>query len=344
MKRLLSILFVLQVMLLSPSIKSQESIVHAVLFYSPTCPHCHDVIRQHLPPLQSQHGKQLVIIGINVRSPDGQKMFLATMDKFAVADDQRGVPALVIGDQLLQGSDEIPARLPALIDSGLAGGGLDWPDLPGLDTVVLAQSQAQAGIASSNKPTFKTKLSVAEKFARDPAGNSLATLVLVAMLISLGLLARNYFSAASKGVARLSPWPSWVIPALLPIGLGVAAYLSFVEVNQVKAICGPVGDCNAVQASPYAFIFGIPMAVLGLLAYISIGLSWALQRLGSPPVQKLATTATLWLTLIGTGFSIYLTFLEPFVIGATCLWCLTSAVVMTLMLWAAATQRGLKQT
>jgi uncharacterized membrane protein len=40
--------------------------------------------------------------------------------------------------------------------------------------------------------------------------------------------------------------------------------------------------------------------------------------------------------LLGTLFSVYLTFLEPFVIGATCAWCLTSAVVMTLLLWATA--------
>ena len=45
----------------------------------------------------------------------------------------------------------------------------------------------------------------------------------------------------------------------------------------------------------------------------------------------------MWLaTLLGTLFSIYLTFLEPFVIGATCAWCITSALVMTLIFWAAA--------
>ena len=38
------------------------------------------------------------------------------------------------------------------------------------------------------------------------------------------------------------------------------------------------------------------------------------------------------MTFGGTLFSIYLTFLEPFVIGAVCAWCLTSAVVMTLLL------------
>jgi uncharacterized membrane protein len=43
------------------------------------------------------------------------------------------------------------------------------------------------------------------------------------------------------------------------------------------------------------------------------------------------------MTLFGTLFSIYLTFLEPFVIGATCAWCLASAVIMTALLWLAAT-------
>ena len=44
----------------------------------------------------------------------------------------------------------------------------------------------------------------------------------------------------------------------------------------------------------------------------------------------------MWLVaLAGTLFSIYLTVLEPFVIGATCMWCITSAVLMTLLLWAA---------
>jgi uncharacterized membrane protein len=42
-----------------------------------------------------------------------------------------------------------------------------------------------------------------------------------------------------------------------------------------------------------------------------------------------------WFALVGVLFSIYLTYLEPFVIGATCAWCLTSAISMTLILWAA---------
>jgi uncharacterized membrane protein len=46
----------------------------------------------------------------------------------------------------------------------------------------------------------------------------------------------------------------------------------------------------------------------------------------------LAWPALLTMTVFGTLFSIYLTFLEPFVIGATCAWCVTSAIVMTALL------------
>jgi uncharacterized membrane protein len=41
------------------------------------------------------------------------------------------------------------------------------------------------------------------------------------------------------------------------------------------------------------------------------------------------------MSLFGVIFSIYLTFLEPFVIGATCAWCLSSAVIITVLLWLA---------
>jgi uncharacterized membrane protein len=41
------------------------------------------------------------------------------------------------------------------------------------------------------------------------------------------------------------------------------------------------------------------------------------------------------MSLLGVVFSIYLTTLEPFVIGATCAWCLTSAIVQAAILWLA---------
>jgi uncharacterized membrane protein len=53
-------------------------------------------------------------------------------------------------------------------------------------------------------------------------------------------------------------------------------------------------------------------------------------------VRDNATLALWAAAFFGTLFSVYLTFLEPFVIGATCAWCLSSAVIMALLLWATA--------
>jgi uncharacterized membrane protein len=123
-----------------------------------------------------------------------------------------------------------------------------------------------------------------------------------------------------------------LIPLLALIGIGVAGYLSFVEYNQVEAVCGPVGNCNAVQQSSYAKLFGvIPVGFLGLLGYLSVIIFWLLDLLVLDGLGQLARLGLWVITLIGTLFSVYLTFLEPFVIGATCMWCLSSAVIMTIL-------------
>jgi uncharacterized membrane protein len=120
------------------------------------------------------------------------------------------------------------------------------------------------------------------------------------------------------------------------IGCGVAAYMAYVETTQVSAVCGPVGDCNTVQQSAYARLFGVlPIGVLGVLGYIAILVAWLVRRFGRGCPADLAALALLGMTAFGTLFSIYLTFLEPFVIGATCAWCLSSAIIMTLLLWLA---------
>jgi uncharacterized membrane protein len=94
-----------------------------------------------------------------------------------------------------------------------------------------------------------------------------------------------------------------------------------------------VGNCNAVQLSTYARLFGVlPIAYAGLIGYVLIGVALGSDRLASRAAAKAAARALFVLTFCGTLFSIYLTVLEPFVIGATCAWCLSSAVIMTLLL------------
>ena len=112
----------------------------------------------------------------------------------------------------------------------------------------------------------------------------------------------------------------------------VSIYLAYVEINQVEAVCGPVGNCNVVQTSPYAQIIGIPIAVLGLFNYGAIIVTWGVQKYGAGSLANLATLALVALTIFGTGFSIYLTLLEIFVIHAICAWCLTSAIITTILM------------
>lgn len=170
-----------------------------------------------------------------------------------------------------------------------------------------------------------------DRLAHDPAGNALAIIVLLGMIVMAG---RSAVVFPRLAPAPLPAWRDWAIPVLSLIGCGVAAYLTYVETTQVSAVCGPVGDCNTVQQSAYARLFGVlPIGVLGVLGYISILVAWLVRRFGRGRLADLAALALLGMTAFGTLFSIYLTFIEPFVIGATCAWCLSSAIIMTLLFW-----------
>jgi len=323
------------------------SVVRAVLYYSPTCPHCEFVINETLPPLIQKYGQQLQIIGINVSEEQGSTLFLAALDTFKL--ENGGVPFLVIGDRYLIGSGDIPEQLPDLIETYLTRGGVDWPDLPGLreamaEAVVPTQESAPTTAPSVlEKPVQESAPAVVlelpeapvpltwqEKYARDKSGNTLAVLVLASMLAAItwtGFQFRQGTAEASK-----NKW-DWIIPMLCIFGLGVAGYLAYVETAQVTAVCGPVGDCNTVQQSEYARLFGIlPIGVMGLAGYAAIMIAWLVARFAKDKVADFAAVFMFGIAVFGTLFSIYLTFLEPFVIGATCAWCLTSAVLITILM------------
>jgi uncharacterized membrane protein len=144
------------------------------------------------------------------------------------------------------------------------------------------------------------------------------------------------YSLASLAIGKLYFHASWMdiaIPILSVIGLGVAAYLTYVETQSVEAFCGPVGDCNSVQSSSYAKIWGIlPVGLLGAAGYIAILAAWLVGRLRWGWLSTYAPAALFGMALFGTVFSIYLTYLELFVILAVCIWCISSAIIITLQL------------
>jgi uncharacterized membrane protein len=108
------------------------------------------------------------------------------------------------------------------------------------------------------------------------------------------------------------------------IGLGVAGYLTYVHYEDIRPVCGLGGDCVKVQTSEWSKLAGIPVAVLGLVGYAVIFVS-----LFVPGEEALIAGALT--SLIGFGFSAYLTYRELFTIDAICQWCVASAIVMTLL-------------
>ncbi|OAD19447.1 Vitamin K epoxide reductase [Candidatus Thiomargarita nelsonii] len=125
-QRIQLILPILISLLQGISVKAEIPIVHALLFYSPTCPHCHKVISEDIPPLIKKYGQQLHIVVINVQQEDGNALYKAAIKQFQIPKERFGVPTLIVGNQVLVGSDEIPTQFPELIDKFLAQGGIDW--------------------------------------------------------------------------------------------------------------------------------------------------------------------------------------------------------------------------
>lgn len=307
---------------------SEPAVVHAVLFFAPGCGHCHYVMQETLPVLLDQYGDQLQIIAVNVTQPEGQRLFTSAIQMFA--PPSAGVPFLVIGNEYLVGSADIPDRFPILIEEHLARGGVDWPDIPGLHEV-LPFTETADQTSETIPPPEARELSVWQRVMLDPIGNGLAIVVLFGMIAVVLHIAWTFHKSSSKAIPGNLPM---LIPVLCVMGLGVAAYLSYVEITQTSAVCGPVGNCNTVQQSEYARLFGIlPIGVLGLIGYGALFVAWLISRAASTRLSDLATLALFAMTTLGTIFSIYLTFLEPFVIGATCAWCLSSAVFMTVLMW-----------
>jgi uncharacterized membrane protein len=132
----------------------------------------------------------------------------------------------------------------------------------------------------------------------------------------------------------VSAWYKWSIPVAVVGGLAVAGYLTFIESTGAPVMCGPTGGCETVQSSRYAILFGVlPIGVLGLAGYLAILAGWLAWQFGPQAMKKIGVLSVWAMCIFGVLFSIYLTFLEPFVIGATCMWCISSAVLMMILLW-----------
>lgn len=109
------------------------------------------------------------------------------------------------------------------------------------------------------------------------------------------------------------------------LGVGVATYITIAESGGGAPACvAGGGGCTTVAESSYSEIAGINVAIFGIVGYLIL--------LGSAffrgDLVRLGGFAT---ALGGFGFSVYLTYLELYVIDAICQWCVASAVLMTIL-------------
>jgi uncharacterized membrane protein len=108
-------------------------------------------------------------------------------------------------------------------------------------------------------------------------------------------------------------------------GIGVASYIAIEAAGGDAPTCiaGSSG-CETVASSSYSHLLGVNIAVFGIAGYALL-LGAALLR------GDAARMAGFVVSLIGFGYSVFLTYIELFKIEAICQWCVASAVLMTIL-------------
>ena len=141
--------------------------------------------------------------------------------------------------------------------------------------------------------------------------------------------------APGRGARPAAPfWLQLVTWLVAMAGLGVSIYLTIAHFTETAlAGCSESGlvNCTKVTTSPQSYVFGIPVAVLGLAFYlfaVAAMSPWAWRsRRREVHIVRLAST------VVGIGFVLYLIYAELFIIGSICLYC-TSVHVLTFVLFA----------
>jgi uncharacterized membrane protein len=110
---------------------------------------------------------------------------------------------------------------------------------------------------------------------------------------------------------------------LATLGVAVSTYIAIADSGGGSPVClGGSHGCETVANSSYSHLLGVNIAVFGIFGYLIL-FAAALSRGDGARMGGFAVS------LVGFGYSVYLTYLELFQIEAVCQWCVASAIVMT---------------
>jgi uncharacterized membrane protein len=123
-----------------------------------------------------------------------------------------------------------------------------------------------------------------------------------------------------------------IVAALALAGIFISLYLTLYKIGVIGELSCSIGSCETVNTSKWSRFLGLPVAAWGLLFYLdvfAVALVGTMRRFEFEPVISFVLVGE---AAIGVLFSAWLTYLELGVIHAICIWCVTSAVIVTLIL------------
>ena len=126
-----------------------------------------------------------------------------------------------------------------------------------------------------------------------------------------------------------------VIAVLALGGIFISAYLTLYKLGFIGQLSCSIGSCETVQMSKWATFLGLPVAAWGVGYYLAVLVTAIVGTVSSFTDSRRLSAALLIEAAAGFAFTAYLTSLEAFVIHAYCIYCLSSAAIVTLILIAA---------
>ena len=115
------------------------------------------------------------------------------------------------------------------------------------------------------------------------------------------------------------------ITVLSLLGIGVSGYLTYTHFSGAAIFCGGASSCELVNSSRFAYLGSVPVALLGLGMYVALT---GLSLISVNEERVWPDQAIFAISLIGALYSLYLTYVELFVLYAVCWWCATSAALI----------------
>ena len=119
-----------------------------------------------------------------------------------------------------------------------------------------------------------------------------------------------------------------IVAALALAGIFISLYLTLYKLGVIGELSCSIGSCETVNTSKWSRFLGLPVAAWGLLFYLDVFAIGTFQRFEDERIISIVLVAE---AAVGVLFSAWLTYLELGVIHAICIWCVTSAVVVTLI-------------